>query len=100
VNISALKFDVANRFDCHLLTLHKRIILFNFSIFPSFSYNSKTDIFALGAIVCEMATGATPTQLDLLPFSCRVTAAADAYARWQKLSKKLRNFITSCLALV
>jgi serine/threonine protein kinase len=57
-------------------------------------YNNKVDIYAMGIVVCELATNFRPSELGLVPPSpSTVPAPPEGQARWAGLSQQLRDFI-------
>jgi serine/threonine protein kinase len=65
------------------------------------SYNEKADMFSLGVIACEAATGALPSQLQLCEAGTATVAAAEAARRrWAGLSEDLRRLITRLVSEV
>jgi hypothetical protein len=65
------------------------------------SYDEKADMFSLGAIACEAATGALPSQLQLCEAGTTPAAPTEAMQRrWAGLSKELRQLITRLVSEV
>jgi serine/threonine protein kinase len=68
------------------------LVIYVFLFRPRF--NEKTDIFSLGVVVCELLTGATPQQLDVIPRRATTPPTpAGARERWNSLSLRMREFI-------
>jgi serine/threonine protein kinase len=64
-------------------------------------YDRSADIFSLGVILIEMATGATPSRLNLLPENIYHSPPAPpaAFMAWNQLRPHIRPFLLSLIAL-
>jgi serine/threonine protein kinase len=75
------------------------VIRLHFSIHVP-SDDPSSNIFSLGVILCEAATGASPAQLNLIAVETTPSSAPtppDALTRWESLSPMLRQLLVSLL---
>jgi serine/threonine protein kinase len=65
-------------------------------------YTEKADIFALGMIGCELATGATPATLGITSsyYTATRLPSPESQKRWAELPQGLRDIIVRALSEV